>query len=104
MLLNYGHTIGHAIEAVTGYDSYLHGEAVSVGMMGAANIGRIMGMTSESEVERQRAALSAYGLPLDARGVDPRSRLGGDAIRQEGLRRSDTLGAARRHRQRQDPK
>ena len=71
VLLNYGHTIGHAIEAVTGYDSYLHGEAVSVGMMGAANIGRLMGMTSESEVERQRAALSAYGLPLDARGVDP---------------------------------
>ena len=71
VLLNYGHTIGHAIEAVTGYDSYLHGEAVSVGMMGAANIGCLMGMTSESEVERQRAALSAYGLPLDARGVDP---------------------------------
>ena len=71
VLLNYGHTIGHAIEAVTGYDSYLHGEAVSVGMMGAANIGRLMGMTSDAEVERQRAVLTAYGLPLDARGVDP---------------------------------
>ena len=71
VLLNYGHTIGHAIEASTGYESYLHGEAVSVGMMGAAGIGRLMGMMSDSEVERQRAALSAYGLPLDARGVDP---------------------------------
>ena len=71
VLLNYGHTIGHAIEAATGYDSYLHGEAVSVGMMGAANIGRLMGMTSHSEVERQRSILTAYGLPLNARGVDP---------------------------------
>ena len=71
VLLNYGHTIGHAVEAVTGYDSYLHGEAVSVGMMGAANIGRRMGMLSDSELERQRAILAAYGLPLEARGVDP---------------------------------
>ncbi len=71
VLLNYGHTIGHGIEAATGYGRYLHGEAVSVGMMGAANIGLQMGMMSESEVERQRAILSRYGLPLDARGVDP---------------------------------
>ena len=71
VILNYGHTIGHAIEAATGYESYLHGEAVSVGMMGAANIGRLMGMMSGEEVERQRSLLAAYGLPLDARGVDP---------------------------------
>lgn len=71
VLLNYGHTIGHAIEAATGYDSYLHGEAVSVGMMGAANIGLGMGMMSDSEVERQRSILATYGLPLDAPGVDP---------------------------------
>ena len=71
VLLNYGHTIGHGIEAATGYGRYLHGEAVSIGMMGAANIGRQMGMMSGSEVERQRAVLDTYGLPLDARGVDP---------------------------------
>ncbi len=70
VLLNYGHTIGHAIESATGYERYLHGEAVSVGMMGAARIGRGMGMLTNAEVERQRDALAAYGLPLAASGVD----------------------------------
>ena len=88
VLLNYGHTIGHAIEAVTGYDSYLHGEAVSVGMMGAANIGRRMGMMSDSEVERQRAILTTYGLPLEARGVDP------EAVSQAMLSDKKVVGGA----------
>ena len=70
VLLNYGHTIGHGIEAATGYGQYLHGEAVSVGMMGAARIGRGMGLMSDAEIERQRDALSAYGLPLSAPGVN----------------------------------
>ena len=71
MLLNYGHTIGHAIESATGYDRFLHGEAVSVGMMGAAYIGTAMGMMSDDEVERQQAVLSGIGLPLKCPGVDP---------------------------------
>ncbi len=70
VLLNYGHTIGHGIEAATGYGRYLHGEAVSIGMMGAASIGRRLGMMSDSEMERQRSVLSAYSLPLEAKGVD----------------------------------
>ena len=70
VLLNYGHTIGHGIEQATGYGQYLHGEAVSVGMMGAARIGRGMGLMSNAEVKRQREALAAYGLPLAAPGVD----------------------------------
>lgn len=64
ILLNYGHTLGHAIEAASGYGNFLHGEAVSVGMMGAAYIGNAMGMMSDDEVERQRAVLQSYGLPL----------------------------------------
>ena len=70
VLLNYGHTIGHGIETATGFGQYLHGEAVSVGMMGAARIGRGMGLMSDAEIERQRDALAAYGLPLAAPGVD----------------------------------
>ena len=70
VLLNYGHTIGHAIESSTGYGSYLHGEAVSIGMMGAAYIGEALGMMSSEEVARQRAILKAYGLPLCAEGMD----------------------------------
>ncbi|MCH8826875.1 MAG: 3-dehydroquinate synthase [Chloroflexi bacterium] len=64
ILLNYGHTLGHAIETAGGYGNFLHGEAVSIGMMGAAYIGNALGMMSDGEVERQRALLDSYGLPL----------------------------------------
>ena len=70
MLLNYGHTIGHAIEAATGYERFLHGEAVSVGMMGAAYIGQGMGLMSAEEVERQATVLGAFGLPVSCGNVD----------------------------------
>ena len=81
VLLNYGHTIGHGIETATGYGQYLHGEAVSIGMMGAANIGRGMGLMSDADVERQRSVLEAYGLPLSAPSVDPGSVL--EAMRSD---------------------
>jgi 3-dehydroquinate synthase len=77
-VLNYGHTIGHAIESAAGYKGVLHGEAVAVGMMAAAEIGRRMEITSPDLVERQRALLERYGLPtrrqerwpaLDAKAV-----------------------------------
>ena len=70
ILLNYGHTIGHAIEAATGYERFLHGEAVSVGMMGAAYIGQGMGLMSAEEVERQATVLGAFGLPISCGDVD----------------------------------
>ena len=72
-LLNYGHTTAHALEAVTGYERYLHGEAVSIGMMAAADISNRMGMLSDDEVDRQRSVLEAYGLPLKYRDADPSS-------------------------------
>lgn len=64
VLLNYGHTIGHAIEAVTGYRRFLHGEAVSIGMMGEAYISQGMGLLSETDVRRQQRLLEAFGLPV----------------------------------------
>ena len=70
-ILNYGHTIGHAIETVTGYGDYLHGEAVSVGMMGAARIGERMGLFDGDLVARQADVLRAFGLPLSAAGLSP---------------------------------
>ena len=69
-LLNYGHTIGHAIEAATGYTKFRHGEAVSIGMMGAADIGQHMGMLSADAVERQSRVLQQYGLPLSCGPID----------------------------------
>ncbi len=69
-LLNYGHTIGHAIEAATDYRDYLHGEAVSVGMMGAAYISHEMGLMASEEVSRQREVLESFGLPLTYGDID----------------------------------
>jgi 3-dehydroquinate synthase len=63
-ILNYGHTLGHAFEAAGGYEALLHGEAVSIGMMAAAEIGRRVGVTPPALVERQRALLQRTGLPL----------------------------------------
>ena len=70
VLLNYGHTIGHAIEAATGYSRFLHGEAVSLGMTAAAHISLGMGTLTGAEVERQRTLLKSYGLPVSASGLD----------------------------------
>ncbi len=63
MVLNYGHTIGHALEAALGYGALLHGEAVAIGMMGAASIAvRTKGL-DEQVVRRQRDTLTAFRLP-----------------------------------------
>jgi len=69
-LLNYGHTIGHGLEAAAGYDRYLHGEAVAIGMTGAARLGLLQGVTSPELVERQAALLARFGLPSSYSGVD----------------------------------
>ena len=71
ILLNYGHSIGHALESVTGYGHYMHGEAVSVGMMGAGRISQAMGLIPDEVVERQRRVLERFQLPLTAPGIDP---------------------------------
>lgn len=63
ILLNYGHTIGHAIESVTKYSTYLHGEAVSIGMMAAAHISASKNLLSYGELNRQEMLLQDYGLP-----------------------------------------
>jgi 3-dehydroquinate synthase len=70
-ILNYGHTTAHAIEAVTGYQALTHGEADSIGMMVAAEIGRRMGVTPPSVAERQARLFGRYGLPLRHHGLDP---------------------------------
>jgi 3-dehydroquinate synthase len=70
VLLNYGHTIGHALEAVSEYGQFLHGEGVSIGMMGAARICRDLGLISDELVDRQRAVLQQYNLPISAPGMD----------------------------------
>jgi 3-dehydroquinate synthase len=70
MLLNYGHTVGHALEAGAGYGVLLHGEAVAVGMQAAAHIARELGMLSAQDARRQTTLIEAFGLPLTFR-ADP---------------------------------
>jgi 3-dehydroquinate synthase len=64
-VLNYGHTFCHAIEAVTGYGEFLHGEAVAIGMMCAARLAMSLGRIDDSLVARQRALLLALHLPIE---------------------------------------
>ncbi|MFQ5835481.1 MAG: 3-dehydroquinate synthase, partial [bacterium] len=62
--------IGHAIEASSGYRSYTHGEAVALGMVGAARIAERMGYFPSPLVERLKSLLEAIGLPIWIEGVD----------------------------------
>ena len=70
-LLNYGHTIGHALEAATGYQTYLHGEAVAIGMHGAARIAHHLGILGQEAFDKQQAVIAQYALPLQYTQVDP---------------------------------
>jgi len=69
-ILNYGHTIGHAVESVTGYTRFSHGEAISIGMIAAARIAGIMGLVSEDVEERQAQLLTSAGLPTRLEGIE----------------------------------
>ncbi|MCY3921314.1 MAG: 3-dehydroquinate synthase [Chloroflexi bacterium] len=62
-ILNYGHTLGHAIESVTGYSTVLHGEAVAMGMVAVAEMGCSLGMINEAVVSRHRRLIERFGLP-----------------------------------------
>ncbi len=62
-ILNYGHTVGHALEVVTHYDYYKHGEAVCLGMLAAGYIAVQKGMWSGDAFERQNALIARLGIP-----------------------------------------
>ena len=63
-ILNYGHTIGHAVEAVSGF-KIKHGEAVAIGMVAAARISRRLGMLDEAGVKRLQKLIIRAGLPAE---------------------------------------
>ena len=70
-ILNFGHTIGHALEAETGYKKLLHGEAVGWGMIAASQIGEATRVTDAATARRTRDLVNAYG-PLPRLKVNPR--------------------------------
>ena len=76
MLLNFGHTVGHAIESLTSY-RVSHGEAVALGMAAEARMSKRMGMLNSSEVERLDSVIASYGLPARSKdGLRPESVAG----------------------------
>jgi 3-dehydroquinate synthase len=79
--LNYGHTIGHALEAATAYGRFTHGEAVAVGIVAEARLAQRLGVAGGDTAERQERLLAALGLPVRADDVDPAAVL--DAIRRD---------------------
>jgi 3-dehydroquinate synthase len=70
-ILNYGHTVGHAIETLTNYTRYRHGEAVAMGMLYATKIAIEMGLTVTTVLERQLFLIKRLGLPLHI-GLEPK--------------------------------
>lgn len=75
-VLNFGHTIGHAVEAVSGYDgAYRHGEAVAVGMVAESRLAGRLGWIGPEPTARLVALLRRFGLPVEAPGLDPDAML-----------------------------
>lgn len=99
-LLNLGHTFGHALEAISGYGRWLHGEAVAIGTSIAARVSQHLGDISNTDCERIDALLGRAGLPVRAPDADPDELLAAMQLDKKagsgGLRviLLDSIGAA----------
>ena len=114
MILNFGHTLGHAIEAATGYKSLLHGEAIAWGMLAALHVAAARGTVTPEQASRMEQTVLAYGplttfrssaeKLLDAAGRDKKNRAGrrrfvlpqgiGDAVVVEDVTDAELMDAA----------
>lgn len=70
MILNFGHTFGHAIEAVTAYERFLHGEAVAAGMVMAMDLSVRLGRSNDQDAKRVRRLIERSGLVAETLDVD----------------------------------
>jgi 3-dehydroquinate synthase len=105
-LLNLGHTFGHAIEALTGYAQWLHGEAVGCGMVLAADMSKRLGLITERDVRTVQHAVSLAGLPPRIEGLgadDALQSMRGDKKAEAGAVRYIVLEAIGRAVQRTVP-
>jgi 3-dehydroquinate synthase len=102
--LNFGHTFGHALESVTGYERFLHGEAVAIGMVQAAELSHAIGICDLECSDRIRALLRRFGLPVSLPpDVDPDAVVEAIALDKKALSTGlrfillDGLGHSRIH-------
>ena len=89
-MLNFGHTVGHALEAVSGYSRFLHGEAVAVGMVAEAKIAGVLGLCDGEVAGRIASLLGKLGLPTTGEGFAAADIIAAFASDKKSLR-----GAAR---------
>lgn len=100
MLLNFGHTAGHAIEAAGAFERFTHGEGVALGMLVATRLSELAGSIPVGSVDEVRSLLRMYGLPVRAQGCRANELLrhmGTDKKREAGKLRwilLDKLGQA----------
>jgi 3-dehydroquinate synthase len=85
-LLNLGHTFGHALEQVTGYKVYLHGEAVAVGLAAAARLSQKLGLIQPADVMRVEQAIAAHTLPIRLREPLPLASLVASMLHDKKVR------------------
>ncbi len=88
-VLNYGHTLGHAFETLSGYRDLVHGEAVAIGMVQAAHLSQREAYCTAADVERITQLLQKMGLPVTAPEVTPDDLVG--ALSKDKKNRSGTL-------------
>jgi 3-dehydroquinate synthase len=90
MLLNFGHTLGHAIEALLGYRRLLHGEAVAIGMVYAARRSEALGCAPAGTADRIASLLERFGLPVAVPPFPRRAYL--EALRVDKKTRDSRIG------------
>ncbi|MEF9475588.1 MAG: hypothetical protein L0958_02605 [Candidatus Mariimomonas ferrooxydans] len=76
-MLNFGHTVGHAVETVTDYKRFLHGEAIAIGMCAAAGLAVRLRILQKKDAERIKSLIEIYNLPVKIpSGIDVSDILG----------------------------
>ncbi len=75
-LLNFGHTLGHAVEAAMEYRGFSHGESVAIGMAGEIRLAEALGMVTRDTVQRLESIIAGYGLPTRLEGISRKTLIG----------------------------